>query len=66
LGWLTLVQKLEKQGYVSSYESIIQRALKKYEERILPLQGNDDEHQIWKEVKTKQKEDLNFEKLHNS
>lgn len=61
-GWLTLVQKLEKQEYIGSYESIIQRTLTKYEERILPLEGNNNDHAIWQEVKAKQKEALKREK----
>ena len=61
-GWLTLVENLKDRGYVESHESIIERALKKYEERILPLYGDARDDGIWQEVKRKQKETLEREK----
>lgn len=61
-GWLILVQKLEKQGYAGSHEAILKRTLKKYQERIVPLQGTMGDDLIWKEVKAKQKEVLKKEK----
>ena len=61
-GWLTLIENLKDKGYVKSHESIIERALKKYEERILPLYGDERDHDVWREVKAKQKEALEKEK----
>ena len=61
-GWLTLVEKLKDSGYVESHKSIIQRALKKYQERILPLYGDARDHDTWKEVKEKQKKVLEQER----
>ena len=61
-GWLTLIEDLKKKGYVASHESIIERALKKYEERILPLYGDERDHDIWRKVKAKQKKALEREK----
>ena len=61
-GWLTIVEKLKDEGYVSSHEAILERGLKKYEERILPLKGDERDHAIWKEVKARQKEMLEKEK----
>lgn len=60
--WMILVEKLKHKKYIESHEAIFERALKKYEERILPLQGNSNDHLIWKAVKTKQKEELKAEK----
>jgi len=57
-GWLSLVQNLKSEGLVGSHEDIFKRALKKYEERILPLKGTNEDYAIWKEVKKKQKEML--------
>ena len=61
-GWLTLIENLKDKGYVDSHESIIERALKKYEERILPLYGDERDHDVWREVKAKQKKMLESEK----
>ena len=61
-GWLTLVENLKDKGYVASHESIMKRALKKYEERILSLYGDERDHEIWREVKAKQKESLERER----
>ena len=61
-GWLTIVEKLKDIGYVTSHEAILQRALKKYEERILALNGDKRDNDIWKEVKATQKEELKKEK----
>ena len=61
-GWLTLVENLKNKAYVGSHESIMKRALKKYEERILPLYGDERDHEIWQEVKGKQKEKLRRDK----
>ncbi len=65
-GWLTIVEKLKDRGYVTSHEAILQRALKKYEERILALKGDERDHTIWKEVKARQKEELEKERYENS
>ena len=62
-GWLTLVEKLKDSGYVESHEAILKRALKKYEERILPLYGDKRDHAIWREVKGRQKELLEEERV---
>jgi len=57
-GWLSLVQNLKSEGLVGSHEDIFKRALKKYEERILPLKGTNEDYAIWKDVKRIQKERL--------
>jgi len=62
-GWLSLVENLKSEGLVGSHEAVFKRALKKYEERILPLKGTSEDHTIWREVKGKQKENLQKEKL---
>ena len=62
-GWIVLVEKLKHSEYVGSHEDIMKRALKKYEERILPLKGDENDHVIWKEVKARQKEALAVEKF---
>ena len=65
-GWLTIVEKLKDEGYVTSHEAILERGLKKYEERILALKGDERDHVIWKEVKARQKEELEKERYENS
>jgi NTP pyrophosphatase (non-canonical NTP hydrolase) len=57
-GWVNLVEKLKLQGYIDSHESIIKNALKKYEQRILSLKGDERDYQIWEDIKKKQKIDL--------
>jgi hypothetical protein len=57
-----LVENLKAKGYVGSHETVIKRALKKYEECILPLHGDERDHEIWREVKAKQKEVLEGER----
>lgn len=57
-GWMTIVENLKSEGYVTSHEAIFKRALKKYEERILPLYGDSRDHQVWREVKAEEKEAL--------
>jgi len=54
-GWLSLIENLKDEGYVDSHEAIVERGLKKYEERILPLYGDERDHKVWREVKAKQK-----------
>jgi len=53
--------KLENDGLIVSTENIYKRALQKYNERILPLKGNQNDHRIWQEVKAKQKAQLESE-----
>ena len=62
-GWLTLIENLKESGYVDSHETVIKRALKKYEERILPLHGDERDDGIWQEVKERQKEVLEEERI---
>jgi len=47
---------------VGTHEDIFKRTLKKYEERILPLDGTMRDYERWKEIKAKQKEVLEEEK----
>ena len=61
-GWLTVVENLKDEGYVTSHEAILKRGLKKYEQRILSLKGDERDHAIWKEVKARQKEELEKER----
>ncbi len=60
-GWVILVEKLKDGGYIDSHESIFKRALKKYEERILALNGDSGDFDIWQSVKKKQKSTLEQE-----
>ena len=62
-GWLTLIENLKESGYVESHEAILKRALKKYEERILPLHGDERDYGVWQEVKVRQKEVLEEERV---
>ena len=64
-GWIILVQKLKESGYVNSHETIFKRALKKYQERILPLKGDMSDNETWQRVKKKQKEALEREMISN-
>lgn len=61
-GWVILVEKLKAMKHIESHEAILKRALKKYEERILPLYGDRRDNQVWREVKAQQKEVLEEEK----
>lgn len=61
-GWMALVEKLNRQGYTGSHEDIFRRTLKKYQERIEPLDGTHNDYNTWKEVKIKQKKVLAEEK----
>ena len=61
-GWMMLVENLKDLGLVSSHEKILKRALKKYQERILPLVGEEVKDElIWQEVKKQQNEALKRE-----
>ena len=61
-GWMMLVENLKDLGLVSSHERILKRALNKYQERILPLIGEEIQDElIWQEVKNKQQEALKRE-----
>ena len=63
-GWMMLVENLKDLGLVRSHEDILKRALKKYQERIIPLVGDKDtDEEIWQRVKKEQKEKLEKEKL---
>ncbi len=62
-GWLTLIENLQEEGYIGTHQEVIERGLKKYQERILPLYGDERDHQIWRDVKAKQKEALSKEKM---
>ncbi len=61
-GWILLVEKLKRQGFVGTHEDIFRRMLKKYQERIEPLNGTMKDYEIWKEVKERQKQNLKEEK----
>ena len=65
-GWMALVEKLNRKGYTGSHEDIFRRTLKKYYERIEPLDGTDNDYDRWKEVKAKQKKVLADEKKVNN
>ncbi|SFV62121.1 MazG-related protein [hydrothermal vent metagenome] len=65
-GWLALVEKLKRDGFVGGHEDIFRRTLKKYEERIEPLDGTMRDYERWKEVKAKQKEALEEERCKNT
>ena len=61
-GWMMLVENLKTSNLVGSHEDIIDRAIKKYSERILPLVGEKDiDEKIWQEVKNSQKKALQEE-----
>jgi len=55
-GWMMLVENLKDVGLTRSHEQILQRALKKYKERIIPLVGEPKKDEaIWQRVKSEQK-----------
>ena len=60
-GWIALVEKLKRQGFVGTHEDIFRRMLKKYQERIEPLDGTMRDYDTWKEVKERQKQSLEEE-----
>ncbi len=62
-GWIALVEKLKRQGFIGTHEDIFRRMLKKYQERIEPLDGTMRDYETWKEVKERQKEELKKERL---
>ncbi len=60
--WMMLVEGLHSQKLIRGHEVILQRALKKYKERILPLKGEKIEDEIiWQEVKKRQLKELEEE-----
>ncbi len=61
-GWITLVEKLKRQGFIRTHEDIFQRTLKKYQERIESLDGTIKDYKTWEEVKKRQKQRLKEEK----
>ncbi len=63
--WMMMVEILQGKEYIGSHEDIIKRAIKKYEERISPLNGNDADKDIWSEVKARQKLELKKEQRLN-
>ena len=65
-GWITLVEKLKRQGFVGTHEDIFKRMLKKYQERIEPLDGTIKDYKSWKEVKERQKQNLIKECVSNT
>ncbi len=61
-GWMMLVEGLHSQNLVRSHEAILNRAVKKYSERILPLLGKKDEDEkIWESIKKRQLKELEKE-----
>jgi|GEM_PF-868416 len=54
-GLVVLAISLEEKGLISSAEALVDRCLQKYEERISPLQGEQEDEAIWDQVKQKQK-----------
>ncbi len=57
------IEKFRYEGYEVSVQRVIKRALKKYQERVLPLKGNKEQDKIiWQRVKKQQKEALQKEK----
>ncbi|KIM09597.1 MAG: hypothetical protein KU38_08565 [Sulfurovum sp. FS08-3] len=56
------IEKLTSQGYIEGFDTILDRVIKKYEERIYPLKGDDEDHEIWNHVKQQQKLELQKEK----
>ncbi len=65
-GWITLVEKLKRQRFVGTHEDIFKRMLKKYQERIEPLDGTIKDYKSWKEVKERQKQNLIEECVSNT
>ncbi len=60
--WLMAIENLKTQGLVRGHEEIIKRALKKFQERMLPIKGEIEyDEKLWREVKQKQKEALESE-----
>ena len=54
-GLFMLIAKLEKDEYITSFDSVFKRSLTKYQERVLSLKGDSRDDNIWKRVKEKQK-----------
>ena len=62
--WLMAIENLKTQGLVRGHEEIIKRALKKFQERMLPIKGEIEyDEKLWIEVKQKQKEALKREAI---
>jgi len=53
--WLLLVSNLKRLWLVTNHQNIINRAKKKYKERVLSLKGDESDYKIWKEVKKDKK-----------
>jgi len=61
-GLMIAIEKLTSQGYIEGFDRILERVIKKYEERIYPLKGDDEDYEIWNNVKKQQKLELQKEK----
>ena len=62
--WFMTTKRLEKLELISNQETIFKKALKKFQERVLPLNCNlEHDKKIWQEVKTKQKRALEIEQF---
>jgi len=59
--WIMLVEKLRQEDFTGSHEDILARTLKKYKERIAPLEGTERDYEIWRGVKEMQKKKLDAE-----
>ena len=60
-GWLMLAKKTNYKNLSSSIETIVDKALDKYSQRVSALKGDKDDSQRWKEVKKIQKRRLEEE-----
>jgi len=57
------IEKFKYEGYDISAKRVVKRALKKYQERVLALKGEEvADREIWDRVKKKQKEALQKER----
>ncbi len=61
-GLMIAIEKLTSQGYIEGFDRILERVIKKYEERIYPLKGDDEDYERWNHVKKQQKRELQKEK----
>jgi NTP pyrophosphatase (non-canonical NTP hydrolase) len=61
-GLMIAIEKLTSRGYIEGFDRILDRVIKKYEERIYPLKGDDEDYEIWNNVKKQQKLELQKEK----
>ncbi|TQV62883.1 MAG: hypothetical protein FNT15_05460 [Sulfurovum sp.] len=61
-GLIIAIEKLTAQGYIEGFDTILGRVIKKYEERIYSLKGDDGDYAIWDNVKKQQKLELEEER----